>query len=110
MYLKYAIANCVWPSYSSCLPWPPSKLTVKHPLSFFLVNGEDFDGANFEATFAVGTGPGDTACANISIIDDATLEGDHSFTVSLDSTTPSGVNISIPSASTTVNIEDNDSK
>ena len=49
----------------------------------------------------------DTACASISIIDDAALEGDHSFTVSLNSVTPSGVTISVPSASTTVNIEDN---
>ena len=53
---------------------------------------------------------GSTACTNVMIRDDDILEGPHSFTVSLDRMTPSGVTISVPSASTTVNIEDNDSK
>ena len=52
---------------------------------------------------------GDTACVDIRILDDDALEGFHSFTVTLDSTTPSdGVTISTPSAAATVNIQDNE--
>ena len=81
------------------------------PSVFSSANGTDFNGANLEATFAVGSiQTGNTACVNISITDDDALEGNHSFTVSLVSTTPSGVNISASSATTTVNIEDNDGK
>ena len=50
---------------------------------------------------------GTTACASVSIIDDDSLEFDHSFTVSLSSTNPIGVTLSAPTDAA-VNIEDNE--
>ena len=58
-------------------------------------------------TFPTTSVSGDTACAAMAILDDDALEGDHSFTVQLASTTPTGVTIGTDS-STTVTIQDND--
>lgn len=80
-------------------------------LLFFSVNGEDFDGDNLEATFPIGTTFNEqvqTACVDISIINDDALEGDHSFTVVLSNANPSSVTISPPFSSATVIIEDDD--
>ena len=62
---------------------------------------------------AVSSVNGTTACANVTIIDDAALEGNHSFTVTVSSLelSPggeySGLEIGTPS-SATINIIDND--
>ena len=62
---------------------------------------------------AVSSVSGTTACANVAIIDDAALEGNHSFTVTVSSLelSPggvySGLEIGTPS-SATINIIDND--
>ena len=63
-----------------------------------------------EATFTMTAALvlGSTSCINITIFQDAVLEGDHSFTVLLTSVTPSGVAISSPFTSATVNIQDNE--
>ena len=58
-------------------------------------------------TFASGGILGSIACAPVSIIDDDSLEFDHSFTVSLSSTNPDGVTLSAPTDAA-VNIEDNE--
>ena len=73
------------------------------------VLGEDYSVPDpLTVTFASGGGVGSTACAPVSIIDDHSLEFDHDFTVSLSSTNPDGVTISIPSSTTAVNINDNE--
>ena len=74
------------------------------------VDGEDFTVAPpdvFEATFvAMSTSNGDTACDNITIIDDNVLEGDHSFEIQIVSTDP--LLSTINPASTVVTIQDNE--
>ena len=61
----------------------------------------------FQATFvAISTSNGDTACDNITIIDDDVLEGEHSFEIQIASTDPMLTNIS--PASATVTIQDNE--
>ena len=61
----------------------------------------------FQATFvAMSTSDGDTACDNITIIDDDVLEGEHSFEIQIVSTDPMLTNIS--AASATVTIQDNE--
>ena len=50
------------------------------------VEGVDFnvtDLTQLNVSFASGSMNGDTDCINITILDDDALEGDHSFTVSL---------------------------
>ena len=77
--------------------------------------GMDYSAADpLSVTFpAVSSVSGTTACANVSIIDDDTLEGNHSFTVTVSSLelSPggeySGLQIETPS-SATINIVDND--
>ena len=49
---------------------------------------------------------GDTACDNITIIDDNVLEGDHSFEIQVASTDP--ILSTINPASTVVTIQDNE--
>ena len=49
---------------------------------------------------------GDTACDNITIIDDDVLEGEHSFEIQIASIDPVLTNIS--PASATVTIQDNE--
>jgi len=61
----------------------------------------------FEATFAVGSMLGDTACSAVTIVDDLDLEGTHDFGVQISGTTPSGSQIT-SAALTTVEIQDND--
>ena len=91
-------------SLHSCL----STVLVSLP-SLLAVEDSDFSVADpLTVTFNSGTtSSGDTACADITILDDDALEGDHSFTVQLTSTTPTGVTIGTDS-STTVTIQDND--
>ena len=61
------------------------------------VLGEDYSVADpLTATFTSGTVVGDTVCAAITIIDDAALEFDHSFTVQLAGTDPPGVPFPFP--------------
>ena len=61
----------------------------------------------FEATFlAMSTSNGDTACDNVTIIDDDVLEGEHSFEILITATDPQLVNID--PASAIVTIEDNE--
>jgi len=63
----------------------------------------------FEATFPVGSVPGDTACSDpITIVDDTDLEGTHEFSLQIFGTTPSGSQIMTNAALTTVEIQDND--
>ena len=61
----------------------------------------------FEATFlAMSTSNVDTACDNVTIIDDDVLEGEHSFEILITATDPQLVNID--PASAIVTIEDNE--
>ena len=61
----------------------------------------------FQATFiAMSTSDGDVACDTGTIIDDAVLEGEHSFEIEIASTDPQLTNIS--PASAIVTIQDND--
>ena len=61
----------------------------------------------FNVTFDATTSATDTsACISVPLIDDASLEGDHDFMVSIDSTSPM-ISIGIP-ASVTVTILDNE--
>lgn len=63
-----------------------------------------------EATFSSGNSIGNTACATFGIENDANLEFDHEFTVSLAMTTPAGLTLSVPSSSTTVSISDDEGR
>ena len=56
------------------------------------------------------TFPGSTACSSYSTIDDLAVEGVHRFAAMLSSVNPSGATISLPSASASIVIEDNDGK
>ena len=74
-----------------------------------IVQGVDFsvpDLTEFDVFFASGSVNGDTDCINISILDDDALEGDHSFTVSLNPPA-APVTLTTPSSSP-VTIADND--
>ena len=81
---------------------------------FFPVQGQDYDASDtLEVTFMAGAMPNDTSCANITIIDDASFESDHSFSVNVTSVelelggTDPLLSIGMP-AYATINIEDND--
>ena len=53
---------------------------------FPTVDGEDFsvtDPTQLNVFFEAGSMNGDSDCINITILEDSALEGDHSFTVSL---------------------------
>ena len=71
--------------------------------------GEDFtEPSLLQVTFSSGDVVGDTACTTLGIIDDNNLEGDHEFTVNLESVTPPGPVISNSSSTTTVSIMDDE--
>ena len=78
--------------------------------SFFLpVEGDDFsvpDPTELDVFFASGSVNGDMDCINISILDDGALEGDHSFTVSLNPPA-APVTLTTPSSSPVI-ITDNE--
>ena len=76
--------------------------------------GSDFGASEpLEVTFMVGAMQSDTSCANITIIDDASFESDHSFSVNVTSVelesggTDAILSIGVPSYAT-IYIEDND--
>ena len=78
------------------------------------VQGQDYDASDpLEVTFMAGAMQNDTSCANITIIDDASFESDHSFTVHVTSVelelggTDPLLSIGMP-AYATINIEDNE--
>ena len=84
----------------------------------FIVQNMDYSinsaADTLSVTFSAGSAvTGTTACANVTIIDDAALEGNHSFTVTVSNLelSPggvySGLEIGTPS-SATVNIIDDD--
>ena len=76
---------------------------------FPTVDGEDFtvtDTTELDVFFAAGSMTGDTDCLTITILDDDALEGDHSFTVSLNPPA-APVTLTTPSSSP-VTITDND--
>ena len=76
-----------------------------------LVEGEDFTVMSpdvFEATFTSGSMIGDTACDNITIVDDRDLEGNQIFSLRISGSTPSGAQIMTAGAFTIVFIEDNE--
>ena len=73
--------------------------------------GSDFtilDPTEMNIMFTVGSMNGDQDCLTISIIDDDALEGDHSFSVSLNPPAPP-VTLTSPSSSP-VTITDNDGR
>ena len=75
------------------------------------VEGEDFTVMSpdvFEATFTSGSMIGDTACDNITIVDDRDLEGTQFFSFRISGSTPSGGQIMTAGAFTIVFIEDNE--
>ena len=63
----------------------------------------DFFNVTFDATTSAAN---TSACVSVPLIDDDSLEGDHDFMVSIDSTSPM-ISIGIP-ASVTVTILDNE--
>ena len=77
---------------------------------FFLpVEGDDFsvpDPTELDVFFASGSVNEDMDCINISILDDGALEGDHSFTVSLNP--PAAPVTLITPSSSPVTITDNE--
>ena len=80
------------------------------------VRDEDYSAADpLVVTFPVGAVENDTACADVTIIDDAALEGDHSFTVSMTELklesggTDPLLSIEMPSMAT-INIMDDESE
>ena len=76
---------------------------------FPTVDGEDFsvaDPAQLNVFFEAGSVNGDTDCINITILEDNALEGDHSFTVSLNPPA-APVKLTTPSSSP-VTITDNE--
>ena len=78
-------------------------------LFFLTVEGDDFtvsDPTDMDVFFAAGSVNGNTDCINITILDDDALEGDHSFTVSLNPP-DLPVKLSTPSSSP-VTITDNE--
>ena len=82
---------------------------LTHIVVLSTVDGEDFsvtDPTQLNVFFEAGSMNGNTDCINIAILDDAALEGDHSFTVSLD-TPAAPVTLTSPSSSP-VTITDND--
>ena len=75
------------------------------------VEGDDYTVMSpdvFEAIFTSGSMIGDTACDNITIMDDGDLEGTQSFGIQISGSTPSGDQIMTAGAFTTVFIEDNE--
>ena len=67
------------------------------------------DGADFSATtpmFNFGMGAVSQACIDVTIIDDADLEGDHTFTVDLGATSVPPLGGTGPPTSTTITIQD----
>ena len=88
--------------------------TILFGNSLFPVRGEDFIASDpLEVTFMVRAMQDDISCANITIIDDASFESDHSFSVNVTSVElePGGtdplLSIGMP-AYATINIEDNE--
>ena len=74
------------------------------------VLGEDYtEPSPLQVTFSSGDMVGDTACAAFGILNDDNLEGDHEFTVNLESVTPPGPVLSAP-FSTTVSISDDEGR
>ena len=94
---------CVFKHHISCQAFLP------------VVRGVDYSAADpLTVTFPAGTtSSGATACADVGIIDDQVLEGNHFFTVEISSLEPeqggmySGLTIGMPS-SAPVNIVDNE--
>ena len=75
--------------------------------------GDDFTVMSpdvFEATFTSGSMIGDTACDNITIVDDGDLEETQLFVIVISGSTPSGGQIMTAGTFTFVLIEDNEGK
>ena len=66
------------------------------------------DASLFNVTFHMGAGSGTVVTAMISAVDDTAVEGDHEFTVSIESTTNPLATVGI--SSVTATIIDNDRK
>ena len=88
--------------------------TILFGNSFFPVQGQDYSvPGTLEVTFMAGAMENDTSCAIITIIDDASFESDHSFTVHVTSVelesggTDPLLDVGMPTYAT-INIEDND--
>ncbi len=80
---------------------------------FFVIgtdNSSDYSAADMAITFPVGSSNGNLSCANISIMDDEAIEGDHTFTLGFgDLLAPGPAYVTIGSpAELTVIIHDND--
>ena len=70
------------------------------------VAGSDYVGGPLQATFSTSSMEGSTLCVNIRILQDMTLEGDHSFGVEVISVTPSVVVVGTPSEETVTILDD----
>ena len=57
--------------------------------------------------FSTGADDGDTECISIMIVDDDDFEGDHSFTVEIDSITPNTIDIFLSTTPAVIVIQDN---
>ena len=76
-------------------------------ISTFTVNGSDYlDVPQIEVTFPISSVNGTVQCAEIEIVDDRALEGEHNFTVEILSTNPP-ISADEPSEATVI-ILDND--
>ncbi len=65
----------------------------------------DFETTPLTLTFPSGAMDGDSLCGNVSIIDDSALEGEETFTVTLDVTDGSAT---VGNNATTIHISDDD--
>jgi len=86
-------------------------LSVDYSKIYFSAEGEDFTimpPDAFEVTFPSGTMNGTTMCDPCFIINDANLEGDHSFSVHIQAVGPNLMGITTDPQYTTVEITDDE--
>ena len=82
---------------------------LSNVIYYIAVLGEDFtEPSLLQVTFSSDDLIGDTACITLGIINDNNLEGDHEFTVSLETVTPPGPVISNSSSTATISIMDDE--
>ena len=66
------------------------------------IAGSDYMPVSMDVVFPVGTSNGGMQCINVTIIDDSTMEGDETFTVTLTTSSPV---VTLGNAVTTITID-----
>ena len=92
---------------------PPILMFMHQQVSLYILHrieiGEDYSlSFPFVITYSAG-GPSE-ACTDITIVNDASLEGHHNFSVEITSTTLSPNAVQIPSLPLLIQIQDDDRK